>query len=66
MSGDDSGTTAEDASVQWSCNRKKAYPTEAIARSVARGVRERSGAFVVAYACLHCGRWHVGRKLKAR
>lgn len=63
MSGD---VSADGASAQWSCFRKKAYPTESIARAVARGVRERSGAFVVAYACLHCGRWHVGRKLKGR
>lgn len=44
-----------------SCTRKKAYPTEEIARSAVRSIREGSpDADVRAYACRSCGSWHVG------
>jgi len=49
------------ASTEWACNRKKAYPDEKFAKRVARQMREERGADVVAYACTRCGRYHIGR-----
>ncbi len=49
-----------ESSAAWSCFRKKAYPDERMARQVAARVRERHDENVVAYACPHCGRYHVG------
>ncbi len=51
----------ENAHVQQSCTRKKAYPDEKFAKRVARNMREERGADVVAYGCRHCGRYHIGR-----
>jgi len=49
------------ADRRWSCARKKAYPTIGMARRVAGAVRAKAGgAHVVAYACTHCGRFHIG------
>lgn len=61
MSTDVTARTYEDADPRWSCNRKKPYYDQKIAKQVARGVRERSGENVVAYACTHCGAYHIGR-----
>ncbi len=51
------------ADTAWACARKKAYADESFARRVARQVRETHGHGVelVAYACRHCGSYHIGR-----
>lgn len=41
------------------CFRKKAYDLRR-AEKVAGRVRNRTGEHVVAYACTHCGQYHVG------
>lgn len=57
-----SGVSSATADPGWSCVRKHVYPSEAIARSVARGINRRDAYQAVRpYACLHCGGWHVGR-----
>jgi hypothetical protein len=55
-------TDYDNADVIRSCARKKAYPTEAIARlSVSSIVSGDPTACVRPYQCRHCGLWHVGR-----
>ncbi len=49
------------ADPAWSCNRKKVYPDESFASRVARRMWVERDANVVAYACRHCGNWHIGR-----
>lgn len=44
------------------CNRKKAYPTEDLAKKVARKVAEKSGDDIIAYGCEYCGRYHIGHR----
>ena len=51
----------ENSSVEWSCTRKRAYPTEKLAQKVAAHLRSENLADVVAYGCTHCGRYHLGR-----
>jgi hypothetical protein len=51
----------EQADPAWSCNRKKAYSDEKFASRVARQMYAERGALVVAYACRHCGHYHIGR-----
>ena len=52
---------SEDADTLWACARKKAYPSEDIAKlSVAAIVKSQPRAEVRAYACRRCGLWHVG------
>ena len=54
-------TDRDDADTTMACTRKKAYPTMAIAKAVARGVNARDeGARCVAYACRRCGYHHIG------
>jgi len=54
-------TDSEDADTFWACVRKKAYPSEDIAKlSVAAIVRSQPLAETRAYACRRCGLWHVG------
>lgn len=48
------------ADPAWSCRRKKAYPTEAVARRVAVSVLTAAGVSLRPYACELCGMWHVG------
>lgn len=50
------------AATEWTCARKKAYPTEKLAKQVANRMRENRGADVVAYACTRCGSYHIGRR----
>jgi hypothetical protein len=45
---------------RWSCFRKKAYPTEAIAKKVANKIKHEHDAEVRAYQCDHCGLFHIG------
>lgn len=60
-------TDYPDASTEWTCARKKAYPDEKFARRVAAQVNEREGRpAVVHYACTRCGRWHIGRAPAAK
>lgn len=54
--------STENAGREWACFRKKAYPNEKLAKSVARKINA-DGADVVVYACAHCGQFHVGRRL---
>jgi len=54
-------TDYADASTEWACTRKKAYPDEKMARKVAGRMRAEKGADVVVYACTRCGRYHIGR-----
>lgn len=71
-SGSGRGADYQDAPREWVCNRKKAYPSEEIARSVATrlnvsNANERTarpgffGVTVNAYGCGRCGLWHLGR-----
>ena len=53
-------TDYENASTEWTCARKKAYPEERMARRVAARMRD-EGKNVVHYACTRCGRFHIGR-----
>lgn len=66
------GTDYHDAPNSWACNRKKAYPSEEMARSVAARMNEANssersarpgffGVVVNAYGCGRCGAWHLGR-----
>ena len=66
------GGDYRDAPQLWVCNRKKAYPSEEIARSVAARLNEANedeetarpgffGVVVNPYACGRCGAWHLGR-----
>lgn len=55
------GRVNEDASLEWSCFRKKAYPLH-VAERVARRIREERDADVIAYGCSNCGQYHVGRR----
>lgn len=66
------GADYRDAPQQWVCNRKKGYPSEDIARSVAARLNEANedeetarpgffGVVVNVYACGRCGAWHLGR-----
>ncbi len=58
-------TDSPNADTRWACNRKKAYPTEEVAGKVAKKINGRDPtADVVPYGCGHCGRWHVGRRLR--
>jgi hypothetical protein len=57
----DVNVSYEGADLTRSCTRKKAYPTEGIARgAVATILRASPEAQVRPYACAHCGAWHVG------
>jgi len=52
---------SESSDTAWACARKKAYPSEEIAKlSVAAIVKSSPEAKVRAYACRRCGLWHVG------
>lgn len=53
-------TDYANASTEWTCARKKAYPEEKMARRVAARMRD-EGKNVVHYACTRCGRFHIGR-----
>jgi hypothetical protein len=54
-------TDSDSADVLWACTRKKAYPSEEIAKlGVASIVKGNPGAEVRPYACRRCGLWHVG------
>ena len=66
------GADYRDASPQWACNRKKAYPSEDIARQVAARMNDTNaseetarpgyfGVIVNPYSCGRCGAWHLGR-----
>lgn len=55
-------TTNPGADPIRACSRKKAYPTEQIAKSVARKVSDRSGEPIVPYGCTMCGSWHIGHR----
>ncbi len=56
-----SNTDFDGANVVWSCIRKKGHLTEKAAPlSVAAIRRAYPEAGVRAYACRHCGLWHVG------
>lgn len=53
----------DEADVKRTCARKSAFPSERDAKASARRVMTGNPyAQVVAYGCLHCGSWHVGRK----
>ena len=57
----DVNVSYEGADLARVCTRKKAYPTEAIARgAIATILRASPEAQVRPYACAHCGSWHVG------
>lgn len=53
-------TDYQNASTEWACARKKAYPDEKLAKKVAGRMRD-EGKPVVHYACTRCGRFHIGR-----
>jgi hypothetical protein len=54
-------TSYEDADIVRSCTSHKAYPSEVIARAAVLAiVRQSPDADLRAYACTHCGSWHVG------
>lgn len=60
--------TDDRSPVEVSCTRKKAYPDSGLAEKVARAIRkwgweddDTEARRVVAYACTHCGHWHIGR-----
>lgn len=47
---------------RWSCFRKKAYLTAAVARAAAQSARDRSGNDAIyPYQCEHCSLFHIGR-----
>ena len=61
MSEDVQHTDTESSDTHWACARKKAYPTEEIARlGVSSIVKINPRAEVRPYACRRCGLWHVG------
>lgn len=54
-------TDADEADVTRACSRKRAYPTEAIAKNAVTAIRDVSPyAQVQTYGCRRCGHWHVG------
>lgn len=51
------------ADPRQSCFRKVAYGSERGARASSTRINERAdGAVTWAYACRHCGQWHIGRR----
>ena len=51
----------DEAHAQWSCRRKKQYPSFEIAEKIAAQINASSGMEQVrAYGCRHCGQHHVG------
>lgn len=55
-------TDFDGADIIRSCTRKKPYPSQEVAKLAVASIMESSAeANVRAYACRHCGTWHVGR-----
>lgn len=46
---------------RWSCYRKRAFPTEALARRAATRAAVERNVSLNTYGCKHCGFWHIGR-----